>query len=140
MVNEITKAVKAGNGTAVVYAAMAGLFLSDIIPTPADAVYFWAERRLKQKLNNNEITPKQYWVRDAVGYYLYNPLWWLLVIGVVVSVKGDYTKKIKIGIGLIGAGAVVAILYKNIKKDEAAKLADSNPQIPAAAGLVKTNA
>lgn len=120
MLNEISGAVKRGNGTAVVYAAMIGLFLSDIIPTPADALYFWQQRRLKEKLSAGVISAKQYWIADAAGYYLYNPLWWLLVIGVVVSIKGDYSKKMKVGLGLIGAGAVVAILYKNIKEDEKA--------------------
>jgi hypothetical protein len=41
-----------------------------------------------------------------------------LVAGVTISIKGDATKKLKVAGALIGAGAVLAVLYKNIKKDE----------------------
>lgn len=115
---EISTASKGGYGTAVLYAGMIGLLLSDIIPTPADALYFKLEQSNKKKLENNEITPKQYWTRDAVAYYGLNPIWWAIVLGITVSVKGDTAQKLKVAGALIGGGLVFGVLNSNIKKDK----------------------
>jgi len=105
------------NKIALLYAVEFGLILSDIIPTPADALYFYWQQKLKTKLQNGEITPKQYWIKETANYYALNPLWWSLVLGATILIKGDYKHKMKIGLGVIGAGAVVGIIYKNIQKD-----------------------
>ena len=102
----------------LLYALGAGLLLSDLIPTPADGVYFNYQRSNKQKLEKEEITPKQYWTKEALLYYGLNPLWWSLVLGAVYLTKGDYTNKMKVGFGLISAGFVFSVINKNIKKDE----------------------
>ena len=41
---EISKATEGEYGTAILYAGAIGLILSDIIPTPADALYFHTEK------------------------------------------------------------------------------------------------
>lgn len=118
MTNKLVKeAVSSGHGNAIMIAAFTGLILSDIIPTPGDALYFWDQQRLKRKLNKGEITPKQFWAKNAAGYYLYNSAWWTLIFGLVMVMKGNYNQKAKIAIGLAGAGAVVAAIATNIKKD-----------------------
>jgi hypothetical protein len=118
MINSISSAVKGGYGNAILYAGALGLLFSDIIPTPADALYFNLQQKNKAKLQSKEITPKQYWTRDAIYYYGLNPLWWSVVLGAMYLTKGDYTKKAKIGIGLLASGVVIAVLNGNIKKDE----------------------
>jgi len=118
MRDSIKSAITSGHGNAIVYAGALGLILSDIIPTPADGLYFSLMQKEKRKLENKEITPKQYWTRDAVYYYGLNPIWWTLVLGAMYYTKGDYTNKAKVGMAIIGAGAVFAVLNKNIKKDE----------------------
>lgn len=119
MVKTITDAVKSkGAGEAVLYAGLLGLVVSDIIPTPADALYFRMMAKNKQKLERKEITPRQYWTRDAVLYYGLNPLWWGLVLAAVVGTKGGLDDKLKIGVAMIGAGAVFGVLSKNIKEEE----------------------
>lgn len=118
MIKSIKSAIGSGHGNAVLYAGAIGLLLSDVIPTPADAIYFRLQQKNKAKLQTNEITPKQYWVRDAISYYALNPLWWSLVLGAMIYTKGDYNKKAKIGIGIIASGVVLSVLHKNIKKDE----------------------
>lgn len=119
MISTIKSAVVEKNaGEAVLYAGLIGLVLSDIIPTPADAVYFRMMEKNKQKLEAKEITPRQYWTRDALLYYGLNPLWWLLVLGIVVKTKGDLSDKIKWGVGIIGAGAVIGVINKNIREEE----------------------
>jgi hypothetical protein len=118
MVNSISSAVKSGHGNAILYAGAIGLLLSDVIPTPADAIYFRLQQVNKAKLEKKEITPKQYWIRDAVSYYGLNPLWWGLVLGALYYTKGDYTQKAKVGLGLIATGVVISVIHGNIKKDE----------------------
>lgn len=113
----ISNAIEGGYGTAVVYAGAIGLLLSDIIPTPADAAYFYLERSNRIDYESKKITPQQYWFREAVYYYGLNPLWWGIVLGAIYVTKGGYTSKLKVGIGLIAAGAVVGVLLKNVKKD-----------------------
>lgn len=118
MRDSIKSAIESGHGNAVIYAGALGLLLSDIIPTPADGVHFYLMRKLEEKYRKGEITPRQYWLRQAASYYGLNPLWWSIVLGAMVYTKGDYTNKLKVGIGLISAGAVVGVIYNNIKKDE----------------------
>lgn len=109
-------------GSALLYAGGIGLILSDIIPTPADAIYFRAMEKNKQKLESGVITPKQYWTRDAMLYYGLNPLWWSLVLTIVVFTKGDINQKAKVGLALIGGGAVLGVISKNIKEEEKIRL------------------
>jgi hypothetical protein len=119
MVGTIKEAVKVkGAGEAVLYAGLIGLVVSDIIPTPADAIYFRLMQKNKQKLDSGQITPRQYWTRDAALYYGLNPLWWSLVLLAVVSTKGGLDNKIKLGVGLVGAGAVLGVISKNIREEE----------------------
>lgn len=95
-----------------------GLIVSDIIPTPADGVYFYLQRKNKQKLEQGEITPRQYWLRDAAGYYGLNPLWWGSVLGASLLIGKDFVQKRNIFLGLVAGGVVVSVLSRNIKKDE----------------------
>lgn len=103
--------------TKVLYAVGLGLFLSDLIPTPADAVYFNQQQKNKEKLNDGLITPKQYWTRDALGYYGYNALWWAMVIGASHLIGKNFQQKRNLFIGIIAGGAVLSVLHKNIVKD-----------------------
>lgn len=118
MVGSIHTAIKSGHGNAVLYAGAIGLLLSDILPTPADSIYFRLQEKNKTKLEKGEITPKQYWTRDALAYYGLNPIWWGLVLGVIFITKGDFTSKAKVGLGIIAGGVVIGVLNKNIKEEE----------------------
>ena len=118
MKDSFKNAISSGHGNALLYAGALGLLLSDVIPTPADAFYFRVMGKNKQKLENGEITPKQYWTREAILYYGLNPLWWGLFLGVLYYTKGDYTNKVKLGFGLLAAGAVIGVLNKNIKEEQ----------------------
>ena len=100
------------------YAVGLGLLLSDLIPTPADALYFYRQRIDKKQLESGEITPKQYWLRDAAGYYGYNALWWGGILVISHLAGKSYEQKRNIFVGLIAAGAVLGVLNKNIKADE----------------------
>jgi uncharacterized membrane protein YkvI len=103
--------------TTILYALGTGLLLSDLIPTPADAVYFNYQRNNKQKLEEKKINPKQYWTRDAIGYYGFNALWWTSVLGASYFLGKNYYQKRNLMIGLIAGGVVLSVLHKNIEKD-----------------------
>lgn len=118
MVKSINTAIKTGHGSALLYVGAIGLLVSDIIPTPADAVYFRLQEINKTKLEEGAITPKQYWTRDALAYYGLNPLWWSIVLAALVFTKGSVGDKAKIGLAIVGAGAVLGVLGKNIKEEE----------------------
>jgi hypothetical protein len=123
MIGEIKSAIKSkGAGEAVLYAGLLGLVLSDVIPTPADAVYFRLMEKNKALLEDGKITPRQYWTRDATLYYGLNPLWWLLVLGIVYKTKGSLADKARWGIAVVGAGAVLGAISKNIKEEERKKI------------------
>jgi uncharacterized membrane protein YkvI len=102
----------------LLYAVGIGLVISDIVPTPADALYFYLQRINKQKLEKGEITVSQYWTRDAISYYALNPIWWAGILAATYFVGKTYEQKRNILIGLIGAGAVFGVLAKNIQKDK----------------------
>ena len=96
---------------------MIGLVISDIIPTPADGIFFHLQQLNKTKLNNKEITPKQYWIRNTVAYYGLNPIWWSLFALVTFYSSQESNTRIKIALGLLAGGMVFAVISKNIKKD-----------------------
>lgn len=103
--------------TTILYALGIGLLASDLIPTPADGIYFNYQRNNKQKLEEKKITPKQYWTRDAIGYYGFNAVWWTSVLGISYYLGKDFAQKRNIMAGVIAGGIVVAVLNSNIKKD-----------------------
>jgi hypothetical protein len=114
----LKSAISSGHGNALVYAGAIGLLVSDLIPTPADSVYFSLMQKEKRKLQNGEITPKQYWHRQAFLYYGLNPIWWSLVLGAIYLTGEGLNSKIKVGLSVIAAGAVFSVLNKNIEKDQ----------------------
>ena len=118
MYSQIKSTVASGGGEAVLYSVLLGMLLSDITPTPADALYFNTEFNLKKAIEEGKITASQYWWRDAIAYYGYNSIWWGLVIGATVAIPGGLNAKVKMAVGLIAGGAVFGVLAKNIKKDK----------------------
>lgn len=116
--NQLSGVSKSKYAVGGLYLLLIGLAASDIIPTPADAAFFYQSKKLRDQYFNGEITPTEYWEKSAFAYYFYNFVFWILIGIIIVSIKGDFNTKAKWLIGLIGAGAVVAVLYKNIKKDE----------------------
>lgn len=105
--------------TGALYAGLIGLFVSDLIPTPADAFYFRDERILRDRWKKGEIKPEDYWEKSASNYYLYNAFWWIVVGLATIYTKGSAEDKLLTMSGIIGAGAVISVIYTNIQKDKA---------------------
>ena len=104
----------------LIFAAGIGLVASDIIPTPGDALYFYLNRKYRNQFLNGEITSKQYWIKESIIYYTLNSAWWLLVMLITLSIKGDWEKKLKVLLGITGGGIVLGTIIKNIRDDEKA--------------------
>lgn len=117
MFKEIRQAAKDGNGNALIFTALGAAILSNCIPAPSDALVFWDQERIKNLLEQGKITPKQYWIKDIAIYYGYTAGWYLLVLIIMLGIKSPYTTKIKVGLGLVASGMVVAVVAKNIQKD-----------------------
>lgn len=114
---EILAATEGRHGNGVLYAGAVGLLLSNFIPTPAEALYFYREKKLRVKWENKEITSEKYWQKTATTFYIYQPVWWGIVIGAMYLTKGETKDKAKVGLLIVGAGAVIGIVYRNYTKD-----------------------
>ena len=108
--------MKEKNKKAILYTALISAAVGDILPTPADSLYFHLENKWIKQLNNKEITQQQYWTREALAYYGLNPLWWISVLGAIALTKGKIKNKLIVASSIVGAGAVISVLSNNIKK------------------------
>lgn len=103
--------------TKLLIATGVGLVLSDIMPTPADAVYFKLEEKWKNQLEDGVIDAKQYWRKNALAYYGLNPIWWSMVLGSTLLFGKTFEQKLGIFAVLLSGGAIFGVLNKNIKQD-----------------------
>jgi hypothetical protein len=120
--------------TGLLVAGAMGLVLSDIIPTPGDALYFYRNQKDTEAFVKNEITAKQLLIRESVGYYAYNSGWWLIVSLISLNVKGSLKTKLKVMGLLSGLGVVGAVVWGNYqrnKKLSAELYAQKNGYVPA---------
>ena len=97
---------------------LTGLVLSDIVPTPADSIYFKTERRLRNEWKAGTITPEEYWKKTTFAYYFLNPVWWTMVAGVSMVFHKTPGKQLTLLLGLVAAGGVIATVMKNVEKDK----------------------
>ena len=114
----VEKIVKDGGGNTLIFTALLAAITANILPVPTDALYFRAQQRDKSRLENGEITPKQYWTRDILGYYSYTALWYIFLFTILQAVGGDYKNKARILMILLSGGLVIGVAQKNISRDE----------------------
>lgn len=94
-----------------------GMMISDLIPTPADAIWIMCERWLEK--NRMNLSPEEYWGRKMLAYYLPNAGYWLGITLLIYYLKFPFEDKLKIFIGLISGGAIVGFVLKYILEDKA---------------------
>ncbi len=114
----IEKVVQDGNGNAILYTALIAAIIANVTPTPADYFYFRAQQTDKEKLESGEITPKQYWTRDILGYYGYTAGYYLSIFLILQAFGGSYKTNSRVLIALLSGGLILSVYRKNIKKDE----------------------
>lgn len=118
MAGHIGSLFKSEHAIAALYLALLAGALANFIPDPTDGLSFYLDRKWRIQLEKGEITPSQYWARKVEIFYGLDSLWWLVVLGVAIIVGGDIRRKAWVVGGIIGAGAVVGIVFNNIKKDK----------------------
>lgn len=115
---QIAKAFKGEHAIGALYIALLGGALANAIPDPTDALNFYLDRKWRIKLEKGEITPSQYWKRKVTIFYGLDSLWWLFVLTIAIIIGGDIKRKAVVVGGIIGAGAVIGIIFQNIRKDK----------------------
>lgn len=113
---EITKTFET-SGTGALYVGLVAATIADLLPHPMDAVYFSLQKKNRDKFISGEITPEQYWRRNVIAYYGCDAVWWGFLLAVAIATKGEFKDKMIVVGSLIGAGAVIGVLAKNIKED-----------------------
>lgn len=103
--------------TAIFFSAAITGILIDMIPSPMDALYFFQSQQWKEQLNDQKITPKQYWLRESFAYYTYDAMWWIVLFGTSYLLGKDLKQRFHFVLGFMGVGAVFAVISKNIQKD-----------------------
>jgi len=115
---EIKGVAGSSHAKGAIYAMLAGMVLGNALPSPSDAWYFHLQTKLRDKWKRGEISAEKYWKLNAFYYYAIPMLYWLLVGSIIVSIKGDAQKKIKLTAVLIGGGVVVGVILKQMQKDK----------------------
>jgi hypothetical protein len=111
----------------LLYTGLLAAVAGDIIPTIGDAYYFYKVKQWRDQWAKGELTAKQFWAKELSGYYLYNSMFWLALFLIVYNVPG-FENKLKIAAGVVGVGAVVTVIYKNIHKDIKDNLTEINQE------------
>lgn len=114
---ELTKAFTGDAGIGALYVGLTAATIADLLPHPMDAVYFHLQKVNRDKFISGEITPAQYWRRNVIAYYGCDALWWGFLLSVAILTKGELKDKLMVVGSLIGGGAVIGVIAKNIKKD-----------------------
>lgn len=106
------------NATGAIYALIGGMVLGNALPSPSDAWFFYEEKKLRDRWKKGELTAEKYWELNTLYYYLLPMLYWLAVGAVIVGIKGDATKKLKLMAVLVGGGVVAGVILKMIQTDK----------------------
>jgi hypothetical protein len=114
----IQKEINNGNGNVILYTALLAAIVANCTPTPADYFYFRAQQRDKEKLENGEITPKQYWRRDIAGYYGYTAGYYAIIFLTLQAIGGTYKNNARVLMALLSGGLIIGVYAKNVQKDE----------------------
>ena len=94
----------------LVPAAFLGIAVLDAIPTPTDIGFFWGENWLRTR--GKTLSPTGYWAAQAANYYGWDILWYTTLFA-ATSLGGEtFTDRAKVGAGVIGTGALAALLWR----------------------------
>jgi len=107
--------MKSDYGLPVLYLGGLGVAFSDILPTPNALLAKSQIDTLKKELDENKISEKEY--NRSLEQYLitYKSVYYIGVLATMFFVDGDVYKKAKIGAMVLGAGAILGLIFKEPK-------------------------
>jgi len=115
----ISKAINNGNGNTIIYTALLAAILANCTPTVADGIYFNLQQRWEEEKETGKITPEQFWVYDAIGYYGVTASYYALLFLTMLALGNtSYSTKSKILLSIVGGGVVIGVIMKNAQKDK----------------------
>jgi hypothetical protein len=93
-------------GASLVPAALLGVAVLDAIPTPTDIGYFWGEA--------------------ALNYYGWDVAWYLTLFGATSAAGQTFAERVRVGGGVIAAGAIASMLYRYTHEAPSRPYADTS--------------
>lgn len=114
--NEFKELAGGDYQTAMLYAALAGAVVSDIVPTPAMAWAYYRMKVLKKKNEDGQLSEKELEKEIGKAYAYALPAWWIGVFAVVHFHKGGFEERAKLALMIVGGGALVGALFKQYVK------------------------
>jgi hypothetical protein len=103
--------------TALLYAALTGAVVSEVLPTPATAWAYFRMKVLQKQKADGKITQEELEQKIGEAYAYALPIWWIVVFGAIHFHKGNFNEKAKLALALVGGGAVVGAFFKNYVKN-----------------------
>lgn len=103
--------------TALLYSAIAGAIVSDVVATPASTWAYYKMRKYQEQEKSGLITSKEAEKKIGQAYYLATPIWWGLVFALVHFKKGGFNEKAKLALVVVSGGAIIGSIYKQYIKN-----------------------
>ena len=124
----IKKAIDNGDGNTIIYTALLAACVANFLPTVADSAYFYFQDKWTKEKEDGTMSPEKFWALDAGGYYFFTAFYYAIVLTTMVAMgKTSYSTKAKVLLSLVGGGAVVGVVFKNIQTDK--KLAEDKAKL-----------
>ena len=115
----IKRAIDNGDGNTIIYTALLAACVANFLPTLADSAYFLYQDKWTKEKEDGTISPEMFWALDAGGYYFFTAFYYAIVLTTMIAMgKTSYSTKAKILLSLVGGGAVVGVILKNIQTDK----------------------
>ncbi len=103
--------------TALLYSALAGAVVADVLPTPALAWAYYRMKVLQKQRESGLISASELENKIGKAYAYSTPVWWVGVFLAVHFKKGGFYEKAKLSALLVGVGAVVGYTFKQYVKN-----------------------
>lgn len=106
-IDQLVDISKRKSSSVLIPSTFLAIAVLDAIPTPTDIGYFYTERWLQGKENE-----QNYWIYKTLNYYGWDVLWYTTLFGVTYTTGRTVSDKVKVGVGVISLGAIAYLLWK----------------------------
>lgn len=95
---------------ALLYAALAGVVVSDVLPTPAMTIAHLRIKLLQQKSKDGQLSQKELEQALSKTYSYALPAWWIAVFATIHFHKGTFEQKARLAVFMVIGGAAIGML------------------------------